>query len=154
MGDNCNGLSKAQEHGRKADKGVGQRRKTGRRQFGKAQEVGHQRWCHFKKKKIGRVYPEQRLWNEVLGHADLSSHHHCHGARELCKELLERARMVLVGCLLSPNLSTVPQASLAFPLAVELLCLCTPSFSQLRCQHRWPKQAHVCTQVLQPLCML
>jgi hypothetical protein len=100
----------------------------GRRRIGQEWNLGHQRWCpcfFFFGPWSGGCGP--RSW----GHVAPSCCHHCHGAGKPCKMWLERARVVPVGCL-AITLSPVPQASLAFPPAVELPCLCTPSFSQLR----------------------
>jgi hypothetical protein len=63
-----------------------------------------------------------RCWRHV---APASFHHCCYWAGE-------SMRWFLWATGLSPALFPVPQASLAFSLAVELPCFCAPSFSQLR----------------------
>jgi hypothetical protein len=112
-------------------KGVGQRRKTEKvADRKKTVWVGvgpwSQKWCPFFKKEKNFFWSlEQGLWTQVLGA--------CSPPPVVTIAMgLGRAHVILVAAGPSLALSLVPRASLAFPLAVELPCLCTPTFSQLR----------------------
>jgi hypothetical protein len=146
---------------------VGQRRKTEKAVYRNKVWSGMGPWspevATFLKKKVFFFGPQSGGCGPMSwGHVAPSCCHHCHGAGN--PQGMAMGNIRGSGCQVIVYLVPGAQASLAFPLAVELPCLCAPSFSQLRhwepFSRKLPCQAgglsvHMCTCACwSPFCML